>query len=191
MNRIGLFAVLAALTVTSAYAQQSYDPAIPRGLTDQRVEPSRELSPPPAAPVAPRLIQNQLRAQRDADARHCLDQATSNKGIHRCSLKYRSRASRATSVKRASAKPPAAPAAAKAEITRPPADIVKPGAPRPGDAAKAADLVKPMDVTKPSAVPKAVESAKAPEPAKSAVPPMKPAAPGAPPPPPAKAPEKK
>jgi len=188
MNRIGKFAVLAALTVTSAYAQQRYDPAIPRGMTDQRVEPSKELAPAPAAPVPPRLIQNQLRAQRDADARHCLDQATTNRQIHRCSLKYRSRASRAVSVKKASAKPPAA--AAKAEITKPPADVVKPGAPRPGDAAKAADLVKPMDVTKPAAVPKPVESAKAPAPAK-ATPPVKPAAPGAPPPPPAKAPEKK
>lgn len=190
MNRIGLFAVLAALTATAAYAQQRYDPATPRGLTDQRVEPSREISPTPAAPRPPRLIQNARRAQRDADARHCLDMG-SNKGIHRCSLKYRSRASRAARVKKASAKPPAAPAAAKAEITRPRSDVMKPGAPRPGDAAKAADLVKPMDVTKPGAVPKAVESAKAPEPAKAATPPVKPAAPGAPPPPPAKAPEKK
>jgi hypothetical protein len=190
MNRIGLFAVLAALTVTSAYAQQRYDPAIPRGLPDQRVGPSRELSPTPAAPRPPRLIQNARRAQRDADARHCLNMG-SNKGIHRCSLKYRSRASRAARVKKASAKPPAAPAAAKAEITRPPSGVMKPGAPRPGDAAKAADLVKPMDVTKPAAVPKPVESAKAPQPAKAATPPVKPAAPGAPPPLPAKAPERK
>ena len=187
MNRIGLFAMLAALTVTSAYAQKSFDPAIPRGITDQRVEPSRELSPAPAAPVPPRLIQNQLRAQRDADARHCLDMGN-NKGIHRCSLTYRSRASRAASVKKASVKPPAA--AAKAEVTKAPTDVVKPGAPRPGDAAKAADLVKPIDVTKPAAVPKPVESAKAPEPGKTASP-VKPAVPGAPPPPPAKAPEKK
>lgn len=185
MNRIGVFALLAALSATAAYAQQRYDPAIPRGVTEQRVEPSGELAKPAAAAVPPRLVQrNAQRHARDADARHCLDQAPNNKGIHRCSLKYRSHASRAASVKRASAKAPDAAPAPAIEITKPPADIAKPGAPRPGDAGKAADLVKPMDVTKPAAVPKAVESAKAPEPAKSA-------GPGAPPPPPAKAPEKK
>jgi hypothetical protein len=185
MNRIGLFAMLAALTATSAYAQQRYDPAIPRGMTEQPVQPSGELAKPEPAPQPPRLVQNERRAQRDADARHCLEQATSNKGIHRCSLKYRSHASRAASVKRAASKsaaaPPPAPAAS-IEMTKPRADIVKPGAPKPGDAAKAADLVKPVDVTKPAAVPKAAESPKAAEP------PKPPAAPS-PPPPPAKAPE--
>ena len=182
MKRIGLIAMLAALTATSAYAQPRSDPAVPRGMTDQRVEPSGQLAPAPATPRPPRLIQNQRRSQRDADARHCLDRAT-NKGIHRCSLPYRSHASRAAGVKRASAKPPAAAPAPSIEISKPSGDM-KPGAPRPGDAAKAADLVKPMDVTKPGAVPKPVESAKAPAAAK-------PAAPGVPPPPPAKAPEKK
>lgn len=176
MNRIVLLAMLAALTVTSAYAQQRYDPAIPRGMTEQPVQPSGELAQPAPAPLPPRLVQNERRHQREADARHCLDQATTNRQIHRCSLKYRSHASREAPVKRASAKSSAAPPPAPAiVITKPPADIVKPGAPRPGDAAKAADIIKPMDVTKPSAV------SKAPEPAK--------AAPSAPPPPPAKAPE--
>ena len=182
MNRIGLFAMLVALSATSAYAQQRYDPAIPRGMTEQSVQPAGELAKPESAPLPPRLVQNERRHARDADARHCLDQATNNKAIHRCSLKYRSRASRAASVKRAAAKPAAPPAAPAIEISKPPADIVKPGAPRPGDAAKAADLVKPVDVTKPSAVPKAAEAPKAAEP-------PKPAAPGTPPPPPAKAPE--
>lgn len=178
MNRIGLFAMLAALTATSAYAQQRYDPAIPRGMTEQSVQPAGELAKPERAPLPPRLVQNERRHARDADARHCLDQATTNKAIHRCSLRYRSHASRAASVKRAAAKPAAPPPAPAIEISKPPADIVKPGAPRPGDAAKAADLVKPMDVTRPAAVPKAAESPK----------PAAPAAPS-PPPPPAKAPE--
>ena len=182
MNRIVLFAMLAALTATSAYAQQRYDPAIPRGMTEQPVQPAGELAKPEPGPLPPRLVQNERRHARDADARHCLDQATNNKGIHRCSLKYRSSASRAASVKRAAAKPAAPPPAPAIEITKPPADIVKPGAPRPGDAAKAADLVKPVDVSKPSAVPKAAEASKAAEP-------PKPPAPGTPPPPPAKAPE--
>jgi hypothetical protein len=182
MKRIGLIAMLAALAATSAYAQSRYDPAVPRGMTDQRVEPSGQLTPAPATARPPRLIQNQRRSRHDADARHCLSQ-TSNKAIHRCSLKYRSHASRAASVKRASSKPSTAAPAPKIEITKPSTDM-KPGAPRPGDAAKAADLVKPMDVTKPAGAPKAVESAKAPAAAK-------PATPGVPPPPPAKAPEKK
>lgn len=180
MNRIVLLAMLTALTATSAYAQQRYDPAIPRGMTEQPVQPSGELAQPARARLPPRLVQNERRHQREADARHCLDQATTNRQIHRCSLKYRSHASREAPVKRASAKSSAAPPRAPAiEITRPPADIVKPGAPRPGDAAKAADLVKPMDVTKPSAVSKAAGPVK----------PAAPAAPSAPPPPPAKAPE--
>ena len=186
MRRIGVLALLAGFTMTSAYAAQSYDPAVPGGATTQRIEPSGELAPPAGNTVPPRLVQrNAERHARDADARHCLDQATNNKGIHRCSLKYRSHASRSASVKRASAKSSAsAPAPAPAiEITKPSADVVKPGAPRPSDTAKAADLVKPMDVTKPAALPKPVESAKAPEPAK--------AGPGTPPPPPAKAPEAK
>src|SRR5687768_326195 len=133
MNRIGLFAMLAALTATSAYAQPRYDPAIPRGMTEQSVQPAGELTKPEPGPLPPRLVQNERRHARDADARHCLEQATTNKGIHRCSLKSRSHAAGRGSVKRAAAKPAAAPPPAPAiEISRPPADVVKPGAPKPG-----------------------------------------------------------
>ena len=95
MNRIGLLAMLAALSATSAYAQQRYDPAIPRGMTEQQVQPVGRARKARARTLPPRLVQNQQRHQREADARHCLDQATTNRQIHRCSLKYRSHASRA------------------------------------------------------------------------------------------------
>lgn len=150
MKRIGhiaAFAALAMLGTAPAGAQrpQSYDPAVPRGVEQQRVEPAGELARPEPAPTPPRLIQNRTRAERDADARHCLERA-SNKGIHRCSLPYLPRSARRaaavkTQTKAAADKPVRIEAA-------PRADIVKPGAPRPGDAAKAADLVKPMDVTR-------------------------------------------
>lgn len=185
MNRIGLVLqrvglVAALLTAVPAYAQQRYDPAIPkgmpeqrydpaipRGMPEQRGEPAREITQTAPAPIPPRLVQNSRRAQRDADARQCLAMAT-NKDIHRCSLRYRSAASRAAVVK-ASAKPAAAPAAS-VELAKP-ADIGKSGPVRPGDAAKAADLVRPMDVTKGGTFKAADTTAKAPEPAKPAVPP--------------------
>jgi len=170
MERICHVLTLAALGVlcaASAHAQmQRYDPAIPKGVQEQRVEPSGELAKPAPAPIPPRLVQNQRRAQRDADARHCLTLAT-NKAVHRCSLKYRSRATKRAAVVKAKAKP-ASEKAAAIELSKP-ADVVKPGAPRPGDAAKAAEIVKPMDVTKsggPSKPP--ASTAKAPEPAKAA-----------------------
>ena len=202
MKRIGPIArvvILAALAVSPAAAahaqtprsyeptipriqpQPRFEPAVPRPVPDRSLEPSGELTPPAAAPLPPRLIQNQRRAQRDADARHCLT-ATSNRAIHRCAERYRPRASRTARVRKASAKPPAAaavtdkaPAAAAATVKAPPPavgittkpDLAKPGAARPGDAAKAADLVKPMDVTKPSGTPRPVESGKAPEAAKA------------------------
>jgi hypothetical protein len=142
--------------------QQRFEPAVPRGLPDQRLEPAGELARPASAPVPPRLVQNARRAQRDADARHCLTLAT-NRAVHRCAERYRSRAARAAraaSAKKASLKAPAAPAPIAVEASRP--DVVKPGAPRPGDAAKAADLVKPMDVTRPSGTPRPLETSKAP-----------------------------
>lgn len=186
-------AALAVLSTATASAQQRYDPAIPRGVSEQRVEPSGELAQPARAPIPPRLVQNARRTQHDADARACLTLAT-NKAVHRCSLKYRSRASRAAvvkaSTKRSSAQPAAS--AGSADIAKP-AEVVKPGAPRPGDAAKAQELVKPMDVTKPGGTPKTIDStAKAPEaakppvPAPSATPPAKAPAPAARAPEPAK-----
>jgi hypothetical protein len=205
MNRIGrlvqlgpllALAALAALSAGAASAQQRYDPAIPRGVPDQRLEPAGELGQPvgqPAsAPIPPRLVQNNRRAQRDADARHCLTLAT-NREVHRCSLRYRPRGAPGAVVK-ARAKPSASKPAAAAGIEPDmPANIVKPGAPRPGDTAKAQDLVKPMDVTKPGGVPKPIESTAKAEPPKPPVsaptavtPPAKPAAPAAKAPEPAK-----
>jgi hypothetical protein len=191
MNHIGpllALAMLAVLTAGAASAQQRYDPAIPRGVPEQRLEPAGELTQPAPTPIPPRLVQNAQRTQSDSDARHCLNLPT-NKEVHRCSLRYSSQAARRAAVVKASAKPSASKAGASAASIEPakPADIVKPGAPRPGDAAKAQDLVKPMDVTKPGGTPKAVESTAKAEPAKPpvpasavAAPPVKPAAPAAP-----------
>ena len=186
MNRIGplaALAMLAVLTTAAASAQQRYDPAIPRGVPEQRLEPAGDLTQPAPSPIPPRLVQNAQRTQSDSDARHCLTLPT-NKEVHRCSLRYRSHAARRAAVVKASAKPSASKAAATAAGIAPakPADIVKPGAPRPGDVAKAQDLVKPMDVT--GGTPKAVESSAKAAPAKPPVPtsavvapPVKPAAP--------------
>ena len=160
MKRIGhvvTFAALAVLGTASVSAQQPqrYDPAIPRGVEQQRVEPAGELARPEPAAKPPRLVQNRARAQRDADARHCLDRA-SNKGVHRCSLPYLPRAARRAAAVKTKAQ---APAEKPPRIeTAKPADIVKPGAPRPGDAAKAAELVKPMDVTRSGAAPGAAKA---------------------------------
>ena len=163
-------AALAALAAASVHAATTAEPTIPKAIPDSRpVEPAGTLAPPAAPPgslaspdttgAPPKLVQNIKRHQRDADARHCLQQATSNKGIHRCAERYRPRGARTASVKKASVKPPAENAAAKpaVEISRS-ADVVKPGAPRPGDAAKAADLVKPMDVTKPGGTPRPADA---------------------------------
>lgn len=191
MNRIGTIVAWAAFAVLgagAASAQQRYDPVIPRGVPEQRVEPFGELAPPSPAPRPPRLVQNERRTQSDSDARHCLTLA-SNREVHRCSLRYRNRAARAAAVRtsaKASAAKPTSAAPAMLEPSKP-MDIVKPGAPRPGDAAKAQDLVKPMDVTKPGGMAKPAEStAKAPEAQKPAATPpapapvAKPAAPAAP-----------
>ena len=176
MNRFGPIAGLmsaaafAALAAVSVHAAQTYEPTIPRSIAEPRVvEPAGTLAPPATPgvdlsqptlqqPLPPQLVQNIKRHQRDADARHCLQQASTNKGIHRCAERYRPRGARAASVKKASVKPPAEKAAAQPGIEISRSDVVKPGAPRPGDAAKAADLVKPMDVTKPSGTPRPVDS---------------------------------
>jgi len=153
MIRIGVIAALAAMSAASVCAQvQTIEPAVPRALPEQRVEPAGEIPAPVTAP--PRLVMNAERARRDADARHCLTLAA-NRDVHRCAERYRSRASRASAV-RASAKRTAI-APKRVEIPRP-ADTIKPGPPRPDDAAKAAELVRPMDVTRPGAIPRPVDS---------------------------------
>lgn len=144
MNRIGplvSLAMLAALTAGAASAQQYYDPAIPRGVPEQRLRPTGELTQPAPAPIPPRLVQNAQRTQRDSDARQCLTLPTNN-AVHRCSLRYRSHASRRAGVMKASAKPSASKAAATAAGIEPAksADIVKPAA--PAAAAKAPEPAK-------------------------------------------------
>jgi hypothetical protein len=122
MRRTGTivaWAAFAALSAGAASAQQSYEPMIPRGVPEQRVEPFAELAPP--SPRPPRLVQNEQRTQRDSDARHCLTLAT-NKEVHRCSLRYRNREARAAAVKasaKSSSAKPLAAAPAKAEPAKP------------------------------------------------------------------------
>ena len=169
MTRIGLIAALAVVSAASAYAQmQPVDPPVTRSLPESSMEPPIQLvQTPPWSP-----IKNELRHERDADARRCLELPT-NRQVHRCAERYRSRASRAGSVVKASSKPAAA--AKVSDMVQPPIDAPaskSKGGPRAGDLEKAADLVKPMDVTKPGGTPKAVEIApKAAEPAKAPAPP--------------------
>jgi hypothetical protein len=159
--RLSTLAALAVLAAAPVYGQgRTYEPVVPQGISEQRVEPAGELAQPSrTASVPPRLVQNRTRAQSDADARHCLT-ASSNKDIHRCAQRYLPASARAATVRRASVKAPAPKAAARpaVEISRS-TEIVKPGPPRPGDAAKAAEIVKPMDVTKPGGTPRAIEPA--------------------------------
>jgi hypothetical protein len=139
-------AAIAAFSSASAFAQpRSYEPAVPLGLPQQSIQPAGELATP--APVPPRLNQNRPRGDRDADVRHCLDRA-SNKAVHRCSLPYRPRVAQRGAALKTKAQAPAE-SAIRIEPSKP--AQMKPGAPRPGDTAKAAELVKPMDVTKPGA----------------------------------------
>ena len=143
MKRIGSVAALALLAAASAYAQTQYEPAIPRGVQDSAVQPSRELvQPAPAAqvvePTVPRLVMNRARGGSDADARQCL-QLASNRQIHRCAERYRSQARRASVTRTRAAKPAEAiTPAARARA----ADLGKP------DMSKAADAAKPIDTAK-------------------------------------------
>ena len=123
MKRIASILAFAAATSTAAYAQQTYEPTVPRGLSESRVEPSGTLAAPvqPQAssavvvdPAVPQLAMNVRRHQRDADARRCLQLAT-NVQIHRCAERYRSHASRAQ-VSKAALKKTTAPATASAVV---------------------------------------------------------------------------
>ncbi|HUP94891.1 MAG TPA: hypothetical protein VM164_08275 [Burkholderiales bacterium] len=123
MKRMTWMVAFAAATAASAYAQQTYEPTVPRGLSESRVEPSGTLAPPvqplvaPAVavePAVPQLAMNVRRHQRDADARQCLQLAT-NVQVHRCAERYRSHASRAQ-VSKAALKKTTAPATASAVV---------------------------------------------------------------------------
>ncbi|MDB5865609.1 MAG: hypothetical protein JWO70_3415, partial [Betaproteobacteria bacterium] len=46
MKRIGLIAAIGVFAAASAYAQMQIEPAVPRGLQDSSVQPSRELAQP-------------------------------------------------------------------------------------------------------------------------------------------------
>jgi hypothetical protein len=135
MKRIGLVAGFAALAAASAYAQQVFEPAVPRGVPENRVEPSGELAQPAQAPV---LVMN-VRHQQDADARRCL-QLASNRQIHRCAQPYLPAAARARLVK-TTAKTDSAPASSRARAS----DLAKP------DMSRAAEPAKPVDTAKPAA----------------------------------------
>lgn len=123
MKRITWMVAFAAATAASAYAQQTYEPQVPRGLSESRVEPSGTRAPPvqpqvPSAvvvdPAVPQLAMNVRRHQRDADARRCLQLAT-NVQIHRCAERYRPHASRAQ-VSKAALKKTTVPTTASAPV---------------------------------------------------------------------------
>ena len=85
-------ALIGVIAVASTCAQaQTFEPAVPTGISDVRVEPAGELLPP-------LLVMN--RAGDDSDARSCLGLST-NARIHHCAERYRAKANRSvrTSVK--------------------------------------------------------------------------------------------
>jgi hypothetical protein len=177
MKNIMWVAACAALTAGSAHAQQqAYEPVVPRGLSESRVEPSATLAPPAPTtqlppvtvvePAIPQLAMNVRRHQRDADARHCLRFA-SNREIHRCAERYRSHASR-TAVRKAALKKPAAVEESKVVVTREktvektttvvepakPVEVTKPVA-KSAEAKPAAPVVTPAPTPSVSAKPAA------------------------------------
>jgi hypothetical protein len=95
MIRIGLAAFLAAFAAAAAHAQQTFEPAVPRGLSDTTVQPSGELGPSQQTQTftrsedsVPQLVMLSPRHAHDADARQCLRLAN-NRQIHRCAERYR------------------------------------------------------------------------------------------------------
>ena len=138
MMRFGVVAAFTMFAAASVFGQgQTFEPAIPKGLPESRVEPSGEL--PESAPVPPRLEMNAMRAQSDADARQCLEMA-SNVQIHRCAERYRSRAARATATR----------------IARTPTPVGSSGSQQTSEAAEAARSAD----TKPSITAKTTELSK-------------------------------
>ena len=152
MKRMTWMVAFAAATAASAYAQQTYEPTVPRGLSESRVEPSRTLAPPaqpqvpPAVvvePAVPQLAMNVQRHQRDADARRCLQLAT-NVQIHRCAERYRSHASRAH-VSKAALKKTTAPATASAVVQE--KVVVQSKTAEPPKPVETAKVIAPAPVT--------------------------------------------
>ena len=141
MNRFGLIATLAVLALAPAlaHAAQMVDPVVPSALPESSLPPPTELG----GAVPPRLRQNEMRGMRDADARHCLDLPT-NRQVHRCAERYRSRVARAraASVKAAAAAPKGAETAVVAPAAKP-AEMA-----RPSDAPKGTIMIKPMESSK-------------------------------------------
>src|SRR4051812_32262974 len=93
MNRLLIVALaLVACVPLLARAATTAEPVVPKGLADAPMTAPTELSsdtPPP-----PRPMKNEMAAQRDADARQCLNLPT-NTQVHRCAERYRSHAARA------------------------------------------------------------------------------------------------
>jgi hypothetical protein len=133
MNRIVWIAAAALLAATSAHAQTTYEPAIPRGITDSPGPQSRELAQPASMiaspqivePVVPKLETSNYRHQSDSDARRCL-QLASNRQIMSCAERYRSHAARA-SLRRTKAAKPAEASSARADVGK--ADLSKAAGP--------------------------------------------------------------
>jgi hypothetical protein len=168
MKRIGLIAAIGVFAAASAYAQMQIEPAVPRGLQDSSVQPSRELAQPGPQvvdPAAPQLVMNRARGYSDADARRCL-QFTSNVQIHRCAERYRPH-TRGASVTKTKAGKPAEKVSTSARAKA--VDLGKP------DMSKAAEPAKPVDMTKAAPAPAATSAAAKPSTSPQAAAPAKPA----------------
>jgi hypothetical protein len=89
MNRIRMLAAFALVFAANALAETpppegaSAIPLVAQPAMEASAEPRR-------IEIVQRPAINARRAQRDADARHCLAHAT-NKQVHRCAEKYRTR----------------------------------------------------------------------------------------------------
>ena len=171
MKRIQSIAAIALFAAAAAHAQTTYEPAIPRGLSDSAAPQSRELAQParaPGAPVAqtvdpavPRLLMDRRRGGSDADARNCL-QLASNRQIHRCAERYRPHATRARVTRTRAAKPAEAKASEAKAASVKSVDPAKPDLSKAAAPAKAIETAKvvppvapPPVVEKPAATPKA------------------------------------
>src|SRR6266508_832090 len=113
MNRLLIAALaLIAWVPAPALAAQMVDPVVPKALSDAPMDTPAAL---PEEPPPPRPVRNELAAQKDADARQCLDLPT-NRQVHACAERYRVHLARARAAK--AAKTSAAVGSAKAEVAK-------------------------------------------------------------------------
>jgi hypothetical protein len=175
---VAFFGAFLAAFAALAHSQQTFEPAVPRGLSDTTVRPSGELGQSQTQtqtqtqtftqtqPAAPQLVMMSPRHAKDSDARQCL-RFGNNRQIHRCAERYRPHAARATLTKtNASAAAPGGkergfkPDLSKAAEPAKAVDTAKAAPPAAAPAAKAAPASTASASAKPAEAPKAASSDK-------------------------------